>query len=243
MNFSGNASCPEDDEKPPVLPVADEPKPNLLNALFGGEKSEDKKPETFPEPEAPKAEPEEAAKPPSLLESIFSSASKKGKGVVSLADSAVDSSLTNVTSLEVTENLPEDQKSPEGSPLDAMSQLLLNLRKQTEEKSREDMPTSHLVLEERPAAPPGGKMPKILIFGDELIDNMDTVLTEEFKYAIEIHMLDGAQTKNIQKYITESIGTRKDAEVCIFHVGTNDIANKRTERHKVENSLHADGKI
>ena len=42
-------------------------------------------------------------------------------------------------------------------------------------------------------------------------------------------MLEGAETKNMKAYIQESVGIRKDAELCIFHVGSNDISSKRTE--------------
>lgn len=243
---SGNASCPEDEEKlaekmAEIVPeksfadmtrnvpemarvVPENSKPNILQTIFGGgpDKAEQK-------------ENSADMKPPSLLESIFSSASKKGKGVVSMAtESAFESSLTNITPLDLTEHslLPEDdfERKPE-SPLDAMSQILQKLKQQSGDKtprSDNDPTDGRIMLEERPAAP-GAKAPKVLIFGDELIADMDKVLTEQFKYAIEIHMIDGAQTKNIQKYISESIGTRKDAEVCIFHVGTNDIAGMRSE--------------
>ena len=110
----------------------------------------------------------------------------------------------------------------------------MNLKMQTSSRPDLDVANSGQLLEERPQAS-GEKCPKILIFGDELISDLDQVLTDEFKYAIEVHMLDGAQTKNIQKYISESIGTRKDAQVCIFHVGTNDISARRTERNSLLN--------
>ena len=225
-NQSNAQSAPEDDEKSVEKKSEQAQKPNLLETIFGGakqaanEEAEELVPETS----------EDSQKPPSLLESIFTSASKKGKGVVSLADS-VDSSMTHVTQLPVSTGNEPDSEDPieaehvSEDPADNMKQILENLKRQTEAKSG-SRPSS--LIEQRPEAP-GGKVPKILIFGDELISDLQYALNEPFKYDIEIHMLEGAQTKNIQKYITESIGTRKDAECCIFHVGTNDLASKRSE--------------
>ena len=156
-----NTSCPEDEEK-----SKEEAKPNLLESIFGAGKREEKGKE--------KTEEEEESKPPSLLESIFSSASKKGKGVVSLA---ADSTLTNVTPLEITKadeaDEPDEPNPP--NPLDAMTQLLQNLKKQTEDKAKEaTQPPTQPLVEQRPAAA-GEKSPKVLIFGDELISDLDKV--------------------------------------------------------------------
>jgi hypothetical protein len=149
----------------------------------------------------------------------------------------MDSTLTNVTSLpNEDQSLPEEQpQNPEeapSNPVDAMHLLLQNLKKQTADKKSETPETqeknSVKLLEQRPDAP-GEKTPKILVFGDELISDLDHVL-DQIKYSIEIHMLEGSQTKNIQKYITEHIGTRKDAEIVIFHVGTNDLGKNLTVR-------------
>ena len=62
---------------------------------------------------------------------------------------------------------------------------------------------------------------------------IDDVSQSETELQVEnlhkIHMLEGAETKNMKAYIQESVGIRKDAELCIFHVGSNDISSKRTE--------------
>ena len=69
-----------------------------------------------------------------------------------------------------------------------------------------------------------------MIFGDEtLIDLEESLNHAQLAYAIEVHMLEGAETKNIQKYIQETLGTKKEAQLCIFHVGTNDLSSKRSE--------------
>jgi hypothetical protein len=208
--------------------------PAFFDKLFGKK--------TMPEPEVPKQavpEPEspkqpetepESDKQPSLLQSIFSQASKKGKGVVTLEDS--ESTLTNITPMNMQDEseLHEPELTPRESeikadPIAAMNNILQTLKQQTEEKTK-----SPEVPHELPQAPSkldASSNKVVLVFGDQILSDLNRII-EPLKYNCEIHMLDGALTKNIKKYVTE-MGTRKDAEVVIFHVGTNDVSAKTTE--------------
>ena len=169
--------------------------------------------------------------PVTPLEMIFNSAKK---GLSSLADQSelspvrADQSEPSTTLTEVSQL---DEKAAPAPPpgLDPMSLLLQNLKKQTEEKKAEN-PLSSLFHNPPPVTRPipGESEAKVLIFGDETLRDLETHLNQ-IEYSIEIHMLEGAETKNIQKYIQESVGTKKEAQLCIFHVGTNDISGKRSE--------------
>lgn len=206
-------------------------KPTILDKLFGAPKEPALVAEEKIDPVPEKA--------PSLLESIFSQASKKGKGLVTMD---TESTLTNVTPLNPGEADIEPEltlNDEPDDPMKAMTQLLESLKMQTENKIKTpDIPEQVQqpevpqpeVLTPRPisVSTPSTSNKVALIFGDQLIDGLDKVLDDKYKFSIEIHMLDGALTRNIQKYMTE-MGTRKDAEVVIFHVGTNDVSSKRSE--------------
>lgn len=206
--------------------------PAFLDKLFG--KKTLPEPEIpiqpLPEPESPKIEPEpKSEKPPSLLESIFSQASKKGKGVVTLES---DSTLTNITPINMQEEseLHEPELTPRESeikedPIAAMNNILQTLKQQTEGKTKS--PEVPHELPQMPSKLDAASNKVVLIFGDQILSDLNRII-EPLKYNCEIHMLDGALTKNIKKYVTE-MGTRKDAEVVIFHVGTNDVSAKTTE--------------
>ncbi|CBY41599.1 unnamed protein product, partial [Oikopleura dioica] len=229
-------SFASDEDKKSIGDSKSEPEegsqPAFLDKLFG--KKTLPEPEIpiqpLPEPESPKIEPEpKSEKPPSLLESIFSQASKKGKGVVTLES---DSTLTNITPINMQEEseLHEPELTPRESeikedPIAAMNNILQTLKQQTEGKTKS--PEVPHELPQMPSKLDAASNKVVLIFGDQILSDLNRII-EPLKYNCEIHMLDGALTKNIKKYVTE-MGTRKDAEVVIFHVGTNDVSAKTTE--------------
>ena len=137
------------------------------------------------------------------LEMIFNSAKK---GVSSLAE--VPTPPVDLPEPERPVEI-EEEKSPLAPPpgLDPMTMLLQNLKKQTEEKKAEN-PLSTLLGENRPVpGSPSESEPTVLIFGDETLRDLDESLNHsQLAYAIEVHMLEGAETKNIQKYIQETLG-------------------------------------
>ena len=138
------------------------------------------------------------------LEMIFNSAKK---GVTSLAEVPPPPPpvVPDVPEPEQAVEL-EEEKLPRPPPgLDPMTMLLQNLKKQTEEKKAEN-PLSTLLGDNRPV--PGSESePTVLIFGDETLRDLDESLNHsQLAYAIEVHMLEGAETKNIQKYIQETLG-------------------------------------